>query len=299
MENQEGLIPDDDEVIVTEPTDDQIEAAIVKKFGVSSSELIKKQDQIKVLTDEEKAEAEESKRKEVVKFGLDSKIFTTQEYESFIADNQSDKISVLRKKYIEDHKDDKNAGATFDEIYRLDEEDEFEDGEETKPNNKKLQAKALAEKLGTELIDTKYSKIKDASSRYESHLAEQSVIKANTEMVTKAIAEIPKKFEIETEKGKYEFNFPEADFIEAENMVKKDGLKNKDLKPEEVKANTLLFLQTKNLKSIIEEVERVAIAKTVDEMERGKSGIDVKRVQPPAGVITAKEGFLKKHGIET
>lgn len=283
----------------TELTEEQIDAAIEKRFGVKSSELVKKADQTKVLTPEEKTEAEENRRKEIIKHGLDHKVFTTKEYEEYLSVQQSDKIELLRRKYVSDHPDDKRAARTFDKIYRLDEEDQFEDDTELPViNEEKKASKELLDKLADEYIDNKYGKIKNASKGYERFQEEQAVIKENTDMVARAINEIPKNIEIKTGRDTYSVPVSKEDFDDAVKMVSDSGiLTKKGNSQAEIKDTIALFLKAKNMQAIIDEVEKVAVERAVDQVERGKSGIEVKRQVAPAGNSTAFEEFNRKHGI--
>lgn len=304
MEGNEEVLIQDEKLDGLPPekvqlTDEELDALIEKRLGGKPTEFIRKSEQIKVLTPEEKIAAEEDKEKEIRKFALDQKIYSPKEYDEYIAEKQGDKVSILRKKYIEDNPEDKNAGKVFDRIYRIDEDDELEDGDDFKPNDAKAKALQLLEKQGEDYLTNKYGKINTASKRYESFLADQNVIKENTQLVTKALTEVPKQFEIETESGaKYVFPFSDEDLLEAQKIVSdNDNLKRKDLTTEEVKENAFLYMQGKNIKNIIAEVEKVATANAIDATERGKSGIEVKRDSGGNGNTSATEAFNKKYGI--
>lgn len=280
-------------------TAEQEEEIIKKRFGVSSDQLIKKEDQIKVLSPEEKAEAEESKKAEVIKFALDNKVFSATEHEEYVTALQADKVDLLRKKYIKDHPDDKKAGKTFDQIYRIDEEDELEDGETNVPNEAKQKAAALLTKQAEEYIDSRFGKIRGAEKSYESYQELQKVVKHNTEMFTKVISEIPEKFEVETTLDKYSIPVTKEDRDDAQQMLNESGiLRKKGNNAAEIKETVNIFLRGKNMDNIIAEVERVAIKKTEDAMRRGESGVDIKRKENPNG-NTAMDTFVKKYGIQT
>lgn len=277
----------------------EFEAEFEKRMGAKPSEFIKKSDQIQVLTPEEKLEIEEKERQEAFKYGLDNKVFTTKEHEEYITASQEKATDLLRKKYIKDHPDDKDAGKNFDLIWRLNEDDELIDGEITTPNLAKQKAAALLEKQRQDYIDTNFSKIKGVTTQYGNFKEEQKVVKENTELVAKAIAEVPKKIVIDNGYGSADFTFSDTDFAAANKMVAESGiLTKKGIKPEEVKEVVNRFLMGSRVEDIIKEATRVAVENAVNELERGKSGIEVKRGEAPDGTLTLKEGFLKEMGIK-
>lgn len=301
MAEKENPNPDEQgsgEKLPVELSEEQLDAAIQKRFGVPPSELIRKADQIKVLTEDEKKEAEEKKRGDVVKYALENKIYTTVEHEQYIAAMQTDKVELLRKKYIADHPDDKRAAKTFDRLYRLDEDDDIEDGETTVPNEDKKAARAALEYLADLYIDQNYGKIKKAPERYERHVAEQDIFTKNTEMVTRAISELPKTFEVKTGRDTYNVPVTAEDLADANKMIAESGiLKKKGIVAAEVKETIGLFLQGKKMQQIISEVEEVATKKAVEAMERGANGVDVVRSAGNNSLASSFEEFNKKHGI--
>jgi hypothetical protein len=126
------------------------------------------------------------------------------------------------------------------------------------------------------------------------------VIRENTEMVDKVIKSLPKTIEIKTDRDVYSFPVSDEDFADAHKMVAESGvLKKKGIKPEEVQGNAALHIRVKRFNDIIAEVERVAVARAVEALERGKSGVDVIRQTAPNGNLSKQEAFNKKYGLPT
>lgn len=279
-----------------EPTEEQIEAAIKKKFGVSSADLIKKEDQVKVLSDAEKAELEEKKNSEVLKVALENNWFTKKEYDSYLEAKGTDEISLVKKKFIDDNPDlGKDAENIFNSIFKVDEDDDIEDGEDTKPNRDKKAAKALAKKIADSMISTDYDKIINVSKKYESYQKDATINKQNAELITKSIAEIPKRMEMKVGENTFGIELTDDDIKEAYKLVV-DGTKGaKDLKADEIKGTATAYLLTKNIKKFVEEAVTVAVKNAEDEYKRGAKGIIDKEDK---GVTSSDaRDFLKRRNI--
>ena len=281
-----------------EPTEEQIEAAIKKKFGVSSAELIKKEDQIKVLTDAEKIEQEEKKNSEVLKVALENNWFTKKEYDSYLEAKGTDEISLVKKKFIDENPDlGDDAENIFNSIFKIDEDDNIEDGpDQTRPNLDKKAAKALAKKIADGMISTNYDKIINVSKKYESYQKDAVLNKQNEELITKSIAEIPKRLEMQVGKNVFGIDISDDDIKEAHKMVT-DGTKGaKELKPDEIKGTVTAYLMTRNIQRFVEEAVTVAVANKEAEIERGKKGI-VDKEDKGVTSSDARE-FLKRRNIQ-
>ncbi len=256
-----------------EISDDALDAALRKKYGYGLDGIIKKEDQKIVLSEEQKQELEKAEQEADLKFGLDNKIVTKEEYDSFVEVTKGNKVDVARKKFIDHNKDLEDAGKVFDRIARLHEDDEFPDGETTIPNLEKKSALSWLEKIAEDDINSRYAKIKDLPNLRKAHLAEETLKAENTKLITTAIAEIPKRLEVDIEGEKYGVELTDADIQEATTLVTKGALTQKDLKPEEVKANAQLFFLSKNVKRLLSEGITVAVAKAKETYERGMKGI--------------------------
>jgi len=280
-----------------ELTEEEIEAIIEKRLGGKPSDFIRKTEQVKVLTPEEKKELEEKEQSEALKFGLEQNFVSKKEYDSYLELTATNRIDIARKKFIESNTDlGEDAGKLFDKIIKLEEDDEIEDGEKLVPNKEKAAAMAWATKMADEEINTKYgNKIKGLPEKYKNHLAEQEVKKVNTEVITKAITEIPKRLEVEVEGEKYGVDLTDDDFKEAHNLVVEGALLKKGLTAEEVKGTADAYLFAKRAKDLVAEVRKIAYAKGVDDTERGAKGI-VSKSDSKIESSDARE-FLKKFEI--
>lgn len=280
-------------------TDEQFEAVLQKRMGVGSADLIKKSEQVTVLTDDEKAELEEKKNSAILEFALANKHTTKKDYDEYIAASKADKVEVARTKFIRlnPDMDPKEAAEAFNTLFKVEEEDEIDGaGETLVPNKAKKTARLLAEKIAEEEINTRYAPIIGLSAKYDQHLAIEKVKKANDTLISKTIKDLPRTMELEVEGEKYSIAIEENDFEEAMAMVKKDALSQADLKPEQVKANAALFLKSKNLDRIIREIRDTAVDNALDKAGRGKNGLIPDKKDSPA-VTNEKMEFLKKHGI--
>lgn len=302
--DNKGLTPEEilakeelDKKKEVELSDEQIEEIVKRKFGVGSADLIKKQDQVAVLTPEQKAEAEEKKNSEVLKVGLENGWFSKAEYDGYLEATKTDPIEVVRKKFIDDNPDlGKDASNIFNSIFKVDEDDDIEDGENVKPNMDKKGAKALAKKIADDMTSSKYDKIINASKKYESHQAEIATNKKNVELVEKTIATIPKRLEVKIGEKSYGIDMTDEDFKEA-NKIVLEGIKGrKDVTQEEVKENAFLIMRTKNFERLFEEAVGAAVEEAVSKVERGGKGIIDKEDK---GVTSSElRDFLKKREIQ-
>jgi hypothetical protein len=279
-----------------ELTEEQIEEIVKKKFGVGSAELIKKQDQVKVLTDAEKAELEEKKNTDVLKLAFEENWFTKKEYDAYLEAKGTDEISLVKKKFIDDNPElGKDAENIFNAIFKIDEDDDIEDGENTKPNMDKKAAKALAKKIADTEINSKYGKIINASTKYEQRQAEIALNKQNAELVEKAVSEIPKRLEVKVGDKSYGVDMTDEDYQEAKKLAFEGVKGRKDVKPEEIRENAFLYMRTKNFERLFEEAITNAIEEAVDAAKRGGKGLIEKEVKGQTS--TELREFLKKKGI--
>ncbi len=279
-------------------TDEQFEAEFEKRLGAKSSEFIKKSDQVKVLTEDEKKEVETKKETDLLKFGLDNNIISKKEYDDYLTLTATNKIEVARKKFIANSSDtSEEAGKTFDTLFKVTEDDEIEDNEVMVPNKKKKDALAFAEKLAQEEIDsTVGKKVKDLPAKYAKHLESEAVKTTNTAIITKAITDIPKRLEVDVDGTKYGINLTDEDFTEAHNLAVEGVLTKNGLTAKEVQETANIYILAKNVNKLLKEGISVAVKAAVDKVERGKSGVTPNQVDPPA-VADAKMEFLKKRGI--
>lgn len=281
--------------------DEAFEEKVKKKFNVGSiSELVKKADVPPVLTPEQIAAEEEKRNSEVLKFSLESNWFSKSDYDAYQEALKKDPIEVVRQKFIDDNPDlgDKAANI-FNSTFKVDEDDDIEDGENApKPNLEKQAAKKLAKKLADDELKSKYDKVINASKRYEEHQAEVALTKINTDLVTKAISSIPKRLEhkVGEKDAPIGVELTDEDFAFATKTVL-DGIKGrKDVTAEEVKENTVLILKMRNLDKIISEHVKVALANAEEAYERGVKGLS-KVVDAGTGGISKKRAAMIKQGI--
>lgn len=282
--------------IAAEKADADFEERIKQKFGVSSSELIKKEEQVKVLTDVEKAEIEEKKNTDVLKLAFEENWFTKKEYDSYLEAKGTDEISLVKKKFIDENPElGKDAENIFNAIFKIDEDDDIEDGENTKPNLDKKAAKALAKKIADTEINSKYDKIINASKKYEQRQAEMAIVKQNSELIEKTVLTIPKRLEVKVGENSYGIDLTEDDFKEATKIVLDAVKSKKGLTPEEVKQNAFLFMRAKNFDRLFEEAITGAVEKAVSEVQAGRKGL-LDKEQKGQTSTEARE-FLKRKGI--
>lgn len=275
-----------------------------KRMGAGTDEFIKKSEQVKVLTEAEKAEIEEKKNKDALIVALEKNWVKKTDYDNFLTADATDRVQIARNKFIEDHPElGEKAGAKFDKIFKVTEDDEISNGEDGEkelfiPNEDKKIALQWAAKIGDEVINNKFAPIKSLGKRHEAYLEELAVVEKNTELVKKAVGEIPRNVDYKVGEDVYTMKFDETEMLEAVEMVlKSDAVKNKSLTAEEVKGNAALFLQAKNIQKLVTEVATAARIKGEESEERGKSGITPAKVDNP-GTMNAKMEFLKEVGIK-
>lgn len=279
-------------------TEEQENAIILKRYGVAPDQLIKKEEQTVVLTEEAKKEIEDKRKATVLSTSLEQGWFNTEQYNEYQKISAQDKIGIAKQQFIEDHPElGEEAGNVFSEIFSVNEDDEIAEfgTEETKPNLKKKAATKLAETLANEYVNKKYGKIVNAESEYDSLQAR----KKNSTLVDTAIAEMPDEYEIVVGDQKYNYKVSQEDKEEVRSTFRNDPafLSKKDVKSEDVKANALLHIQVKNFQNIIEEVVTSALTEAKAKYERGEKGIVPVRGDQKI-TTDLKTEFLKKKGIE-
>lgn len=282
----------------TELSEEEIEALVEKRLGGKPSDFIKKSEQVKVLSEEEKKELQEKEESEALKFGLENNHVSKKEYDLFLELKATNKIDIARKKFIAQNTElGEDAAGTFDRILKLHEDDEIEVGEKIIPNKEKKAAIAWAEKMADEEIDsTLGKKIKGLPEKFKAFKAEQELRQANTGIITKAIAELPKRLEIDVEGEIFGVDLTEEDFKEAENLAIEGVVTKKGLTPEEIKSTTNVYLVTKRVKDLLSEVKKTSYSKGVEDTRRGNSGIPLEK-ETSGGGVSAKREALKKAGI--
>lgn len=279
-------------------TDEQFEAQLQKRFGAGSKELVKKSEQIVVLTEAEKLAIEEKENDAALITGLAEGWTTKKEYDGYADAIKTDPIEYVRKKYIREHPElgDK-ADAIFNKLFKVDEDDELEGDEELfVPNEDKKAARLLAKQIADNDITNTYGQVIKLKSKYADHLAQGEIKKVNTELITKSIAAIPRQMPIVIDNETYSIEVSEEDIKEAQDMVISNDLIKKGLTEDEIKGNAALFLKTKNIDRIIKEVRDIAVAEALDKNSRGLKGIVPVRKDNPV-VADAKTEFLRSKGI--
>lgn len=285
-----------------ELTEEQIEAAIQKRYGVSSDQLMKKEDQVKVLSEEEKQAIADERNAKVLTTAIEKKWFTQKEYDDLKTLQATGKVSIAKQKFIEDNPDlgDK-AGEKFDKIFRLDEADEIEENEEMVPNEAKALATKQLEKMSDDYLKTKYGKITEATGKYEQHVKESEIATKNVATFTKVTAAIPEEVEIPIgESGTtVKYKITEQDRKEAQGIFLGDKklVVAEKIDEKELAATALRFIQAKNIESILESAVNNAIALTEDRISRGEKGIVPNR-DGKAKVNSEAREYLKEIGIK-
>jgi len=282
----------------TELSEEELDALVEKRLGGKPSDFIKKSEQVKVLSEEEKKELQEKEDSEALKFGLENNYVSKKEYDLFLELKATNKIDIARKKFIAQNTElGEDAAGTFDRILKLHEDDEIEDGEKMIPNKEKKAAIAWAEKMADEEIDsTLGKKIKGLPEKFKAFKAEQELRQANTGIITKAISELPKRLEIDVEGEKIGIDLTEEDFKEAENLAIEGVVTKKGLTSEEIKSTANVYLFTKRAKDLFSEINKIAYNKGVENTRRGNSGIPLEK-ETTGGVGSGKREALKKAGI--
>lgn len=280
-----------------ELTDEEIDALIEKKMGAKPSEFIRKSEQVKVLTEEEKKEIEEKEHNESLALAIEKGWIKRKDYDSYLEMKNSDKVALARKKFIDLNPElGEDAESVFNNILRLDEDDEFESGETKVPNKEKLAARNWAIKMAEEELAEKYGKkVSELPAKRKEYIEQEAIKKVNGDLINKVVAETPRKLGYKTGEGlEYSIGVSEEDIQEAQKMAVSGAISQKGLTEDEVKGTVSTFLLAKNLEKLVDEGIRLGISKYADENERGGKGI--KEGDEKVVVSEARE-FLKKKGI--
>ena len=291
-----------------ELTDELIEEAIKKKFGVSSDELVKKADQVVVLSDAEKAELAEKKKEKVHTTALEKGWYKKDEYDEFLKSQSVGKIELAKKKFIEDNSDldEKEAEKRFNTIFRIEEDDEIEEDEIIVTNEKKKTALSFTEKMADQYLKTKYAPIINAESKFDSYEQSTKVENTNKETVAKTIAALPTDIQIElspasegVEARTFNYKITDEDKKEVAALFLEDQhlIKRKEIKPEALSANALMYIKAKNFEKIMAEAVEVEIEKVRSSYERGEKGIIPVRANASNSALSAQQEFNKKMGL--
>lgn len=284
------------EVIIT---DEIFQEEFKKRLGAAPEEFIKKTD---ILSPEQQAEVEKKKKADALSWAISSNYITPEELEAYNKAQGSDNIDLARKKFIALLPDDKEAGKLFDKMIKLDEADELEDGETKVTNTEKQRRIAFAKKLAEEeLQNGTGKKIASIGKRYEQYLESQALVSGNEILIKKAVAEIPKRLEIEIDvddkgtKEKFGIDLSPEDIAAAEKLVLEGNSNKKGVKPEDVKLAAGSFLMAKNVMRLVAETRRIAYANGVADQKRGAANID--KEKEGEIVVSGKRKALIKTGI--
>jgi len=255
-----------------ELNEEQKEALLIQMFGVGSKGLVKKEEKPHVPTEEEKVKLEQDKQSAILKFGLESGLVSAKDHEEYITATKANKVEIA-KKVLEGLGDD--VKASIDKIFRLDEPDEItEEGEENpKPNVVKAAGMRLLEKIANDDLDFRFDGIKKLPNAYEEFQQREALKVSNTKLIKDAIAGVSKRVEMEVAGVKYGIDLPDEEINAAEQLILKDAVLNKDLKPEEVVGTATNMLMVRNFKKLLEEGITVAVKRREDEIARGGKGV--------------------------
>ena len=257
-----------------ELTDDLIEKAIEKRFGVKSDQLVKKGEEVKVLTAEEEQAIKKEKQEAAFKTAIDKGWYTKETYDNFLLDSQKSEVERARLKFIADNPEMEDAGDVFDETFKVNEDDEFEDGENKIPNKAKIAAGKLVKKIADDDMESKYKDVIGTLSRYEKIQQDEAVRTKNTAIVTSVLAAMPPKVETEIEGIKYGIAVLPEDLKAATEFANEEAvLTDKELTPEDLKTTVATYLLTKNMNRLLGEVRRVAYEEGRSSSERGAKGL--------------------------
>jgi hypothetical protein len=262
-------------------TDELFEEELQKRMGAGSKDLIKKTDVPPVLTEADKIKLAEEKRQKAITTGLEEKWFDTKQYDEFQQLSAKGKIEIARKKFIEENNDLADAEATFNEMFRINEDDDIEVNEAMVPNAKKKVAQSLAEKLADEYMEKNYGSIMKVESKYDEVEQLRSTGRANLAVVTKKIEAIPDELEVPIEGTDLTFKYkvtPE-DRQHVQDIFGRDKtlLGHKDINAEPITENGIVAIKAKNLAGMISEAVKVALKTDRDLYERGEKGLDLNR----------------------
>lgn len=280
-----------------ELTDEEIDALVEKRLGAKPSEFIRKTEQVKVLTEEEKKELEEKEHNESLALAIEKGWIKRKDYDSYLEMKNSDKIALARKKFIDLNPElGEDAESVFNNILRLDEDDEFESGETKVPNKEKLAARNWAIKMAEEELAEKYGKkVSELPAKRKEYIEQEAIKKVNGDLINKVVAETPRKLGYKTGDGlEYSIDISEEDIQEAQKMAVSGAISQKGLTEDEVKGTVSTYLLASSVQKLVDEGIRVGISKYAEDNERGGKGI--KEGDEKVVVSEARE-FLKKKGI--
>lgn len=284
--------PGDKEI---ELTDDLIEKAIEKRFGVKSDQLVKKGTEVKVLTIEEEQELQKQKKEAAFKTAIDKGWYSKEQYDNFLLDSQKSEVDRARLKFIADNPEIEDAGDVFDETFKVNEDDEFEDGENKIPNKAKIAAGKLVKKIADDDLESKYKDVISTLSRYEKMQQDEAVRTKNTAIVTSVLAAMPPKVETEIEGIKYGIAVLPEDLQAATEFVNAEAvLTDKELTPEDLKTTVATYLLTKNMNRLLGEVRRSAYEEGRSSTERGARNLKENDNDGTGTPITEGEELVKK-----
>lgn len=276
--------------------EEKFNTELVKRFG--TTDLMKKSDQIKVLTPEEQKAENEKRENEILKFGLENNYTSAKEQEEYIGATKGDKVDLARKKFIAKNPELKDAGKVFDRLAKVEEDDEItdpKDQEKLIPNEDKKAALAWVNQIADEDIDTRFSRIKSLPKKFEQYQEQEKLKAANIELIKKAHAAIPRRFEDEVEGIKFGIDFSDDDIKAAYSLVEPEIIR-KGLTEDEVKNTMATFLFAKNAKKYAAEGIRLAYEKGRDDEKRGAKGL-LEKDKTGSGGISKKREYLAKEGM--
>jgi len=298
LEQKKDTLPGDKEI---ELTDDLIEKAIEKRFGVKSDQLVKKGTEVKVLTAEEEQAQKKEKQEAAFKTAIDKGWYTKETYDNYLLDSQKSEVERARLKFIADNPDIEDAGEVFDETFKVNEEDEFEDGENKIPNKAKIAAGKLVKKIADDDLESKYKDVIGTLYRYEQIQQEEAVRTKNAAIVTSVLAEMPPKVETEIEGVKYSIAVLPEDLKAATEFANAESvLTDKELTPEDLKTTVATYLLTKNMNRLLGEVRRVAYEEGRSSTERGAKGLKENHNDENGTPLSDAEVLVKqmKEGVQ-
>lgn len=261
-------------------TPEQEEAIFRKRFGVGSDQLIKKEEQIVVLSEEEKEKIRKEKEANVLAEGLKNGWFTKEQYDTYQQIVSEDDFSKARKKFIKDNPELENADELFDDIFAVNEESEIEETDEfegavKKENVKKKATSALAQKMAEQFLKENYGEIIGASERFEQQENKKAQFEKNKQEVNSAISSIPKEIDIELEGEVYKIavDNDDIDFVKTTFLADNILMGSKNISQSDVLGSAILAIKSKNFEKIIKTITDINVAKAVDKAERGSKGL--------------------------
>lgn len=294
-EERNQNLPPAAETKEVELTDDIIEKAIQKKYGVSSDQLVKKGEDVKVLTPEEVEAIEKETQEAAFKTGIEKGWFDKGQYDNFLLDSQKSEVERAREKFIADNPEMEDAGEVFDETFKVNEDDELEDGENKIPNKAKIAASKLIKKIADEELEGKYKNVKGAVDRYKQMQQEEALVSKNTAIVSGVLGSLPPKIETEVEGVKFSIAVLPEDIEAAAAFANKaDVLTDKELSADDLKTSVATYLLTKNLNRLLAEVKRVSSKNSRSATERGAKGLEDYKDDVAGTPLTEGEEWIKQ-----